>query len=65
MKELIKKIIKEEVENEKIKLALYSKITEIKNDTDNGNVFIKTYDDGRIRGLEIAIEIINKMTDGI
>ena len=46
---------------EKIKLDLYNKITEIKTDSDTDNVFIKTYDDGRERGLEIAIELINKI----
>ena len=53
-------ISKNDVVIEKIKLDLYNKITEIKNDTDNDNVFIKTYNDGIIRGIENAIEIINK-----
>ena len=52
---------KDEVVIEKIKLDLYNKITEIKTDSDTDNVFIKTYDDGRVRGLEIAIELINKI----
>lgn len=46
---------------EKIKLDLYNKITEIKTNSETDNVFIKTYDDGRVRGLEIAIELINKI----
>ena len=44
-----------------IKLDLYNKITEIKTNSETDNVFIKTYDDGRVRGLEIAIELINKI----
>jgi hypothetical protein len=54
-------LFKDEVVIEKIKLYLYNKITEIKTDSGTDNVFIKTYDDGRVRGLEIAIELINKI----
>jgi hypothetical protein len=53
-------ISKDVVEFEKLKLTLYKKISEIKNYSENGNVFIKTYNDGKIRGLEIAIELINE-----
>lgn len=51
---------KYDINIEKIKLDLHNKITELKNSVDNDNVFIKTYNDGKIRGLETAIELINK-----
>ena len=50
---------KNDVILEKIKLELYTKISELKKEWDNGNVFIKTYNDGQISGIEKAIELIN------
>ena len=52
-------ISKNDVILEKIKLELYTKISELKKEWDNGNVFIKTYNDGQISGIEKAIELIN------
>lgn len=53
-------ISKDDINIEKIKLDLYSKIIELKNDIETDNVFIKTYNDGKISGLELAIELLTK-----
>jgi hypothetical protein len=52
---------KNDVVLEKIKLELYNKIAELKNNTEDNNVFIKTYNDGKIAGLENTIELINNI----
>ena len=41
-------------------IKLQERISYLKGDFNNDNVFIKTYNDGEIEGLKKAIEIIEK-----